>query len=147
MSREAVYVQKCMGVNGLEKIILREVRGFSAEVSFSFSIKNPIFIFHFIIILFSPICNCNHPIYNIPSTCIFTIHNWIDCMHIYILFLATYDPWTYHIIYSLFQFGMTWSHITLCFSLYALCFSAGVSIWGSSYILEEWTRWRIALCQ
>ncbi|KAG5000953.1 hypothetical protein JHK87_022025 [Glycine soja] len=26
------YVQQCMGVNGLEKIILREVRGFSAEV-------------------------------------------------------------------------------------------------------------------
>ncbi|TKY64692.1 putative glucose-6-phosphate 1-epimerase [Spatholobus suberectus] len=32
MSREMVYVQQCMGVNGLEKIILREVRGFSAEV-------------------------------------------------------------------------------------------------------------------
>lgn len=33
MSREMKYVQQCMGVNGLEKIILREVRGFSAEVS------------------------------------------------------------------------------------------------------------------
>ncbi|RDX60091.1 hypothetical protein CR513_61801, partial [Mucuna pruriens] len=32
MSREMVYVQQCMGINGLEKIILREVRGFSAEV-------------------------------------------------------------------------------------------------------------------
>ncbi|KAL3005431.1 hypothetical protein AAZX31_08G219900 [Glycine max] len=32
MSREMKYVQQCMGVNGLEKIILREVRGFSAEV-------------------------------------------------------------------------------------------------------------------
>ena len=39
MSREMKYVQQCMGVNGLEKIILREVRGFSAEVSsFSFAI-------------------------------------------------------------------------------------------------------------
>ncbi|KAL2321451.1 hypothetical protein Fmac_025830 [Flemingia macrophylla] len=32
MSREMVYVQHCMGINGLEKVILREVRGFSAEV-------------------------------------------------------------------------------------------------------------------
>ncbi|RZC00647.1 putative glucose-6-phosphate 1-epimerase, partial [Glycine soja] len=32
MSREMKYVQQCMGANGLEKIILREVRGFSAEV-------------------------------------------------------------------------------------------------------------------
>ncbi|KAK7293972.1 hypothetical protein RJT34_16855 [Clitoria ternatea] len=32
MSRQPVYVQQCMGINGLEKVILREVRGFSAEV-------------------------------------------------------------------------------------------------------------------
>ncbi|XP_057454011.1 putative glucose-6-phosphate 1-epimerase [Lotus japonicus] len=32
MSRETVYVQQCKGVNGLDKIILREVRGFSCEV-------------------------------------------------------------------------------------------------------------------
>ncbi|KAL9304589.1 hypothetical protein ACSQ67_021852 [Phaseolus vulgaris] len=32
MSRQTVYVQHCSGVNGLEKIILREVRGFSAEI-------------------------------------------------------------------------------------------------------------------
>ncbi|WVZ22394.1 hypothetical protein V8G54_000938 [Vigna mungo] len=32
MSRQTVYVQQCTGVNGLEKIILREVRGFSAEI-------------------------------------------------------------------------------------------------------------------
>ncbi|XP_004507541.1 putative glucose-6-phosphate 1-epimerase [Cicer arietinum] len=32
MSRQPVYVQHCMGINGLEKIILRENRGFSAEV-------------------------------------------------------------------------------------------------------------------
>ncbi|KAL4320405.1 hypothetical protein AHAS_Ahas14G0007200 [Arachis hypogaea] len=30
--KETVYVEQCMGVNGLEKIVLREVRGFSAEV-------------------------------------------------------------------------------------------------------------------
>ncbi|KAJ7952019.1 Glucose-6-phosphate 1-epimerase [Quillaja saponaria] len=32
MSKETVYVERCMGVNGLEKVILTEVRGFSAEV-------------------------------------------------------------------------------------------------------------------
>ncbi|BAT98651.1 hypothetical protein LR48_Vigan406s003200 [Vigna angularis] len=32
MSRQTVYVQQCTGINGLEKIVLREVRGFSAEI-------------------------------------------------------------------------------------------------------------------
>lgn len=32
MSQKPVYVKQCIGVNGLEKIILKEVRGFSAEV-------------------------------------------------------------------------------------------------------------------
>jgi len=50
MSRETMYVKHCMGVNGLEKIILRENRGFSAEVSFSFSDS---FFNYYLIISFS----------------------------------------------------------------------------------------------
>lgn len=33
-----VYVEQCVGINGLEKIILREIRGFSAEVSIASSL-------------------------------------------------------------------------------------------------------------
>jgi hypothetical protein len=44
MSRETVYVKQCKGVNGLEKIILRENRGFSAEVSICLQIFNNIYI-------------------------------------------------------------------------------------------------------
>ncbi|GLU22556.1 hypothetical protein SLE2022_386220 [Rubroshorea leprosula] len=32
MSGEKLYVEHCKGINGLDKVILREVRGFSAEV-------------------------------------------------------------------------------------------------------------------
>ncbi|KAJ6414564.1 hypothetical protein OIU84_003542 [Salix udensis] len=32
MSEETKYVELCKGINGLDKIILREVRGCSAEV-------------------------------------------------------------------------------------------------------------------
>jgi hypothetical protein len=35
MSEETKYVELCKGINGLDKIILREVRGCSAEVYFS----------------------------------------------------------------------------------------------------------------
>jgi glucose-6-phosphate 1-epimerase len=34
MSLETKYVELCKGINGLDKIILREVRGCSAEVYF-----------------------------------------------------------------------------------------------------------------
>ena len=53
MSRETMYVKHCMGVNGLEKIILRENRGFSAEVSFSFSDSKSSFFNYSLIISFS----------------------------------------------------------------------------------------------
>lgn len=37
MSEDKKYVEHCKGVNGLDKVILREVRGHSAEVCLSLS--------------------------------------------------------------------------------------------------------------
>lgn len=50
MSRQTVYVQHCSGVNGLEKIILREVRGFSAEVFVVFIIHCEFWFLHYLLL-------------------------------------------------------------------------------------------------
>lgn len=45
MSSERVPVELCKGINGLEKVVLREVRGSSAEVTYlSFSLLSPVFL-------------------------------------------------------------------------------------------------------
>ena len=46
MSSQKVHVEHCQGVNGLDKVILREIRGCSAEVfpSLSFAFSYPIIL-------------------------------------------------------------------------------------------------------
>lgn len=40
--REIVYVEHCTGVSGLGKVILREVRGCSAEVPLQSQVSDPL---------------------------------------------------------------------------------------------------------
>lgn len=40
--RELVYVEHCKGINGLDKVVLREVRGCSAEVPLQSEVYGPL---------------------------------------------------------------------------------------------------------
>lgn len=84
MSRETMYVKHCMGVNGLEKIILRENRGFSAEVLFSFSDSKLIFkiiffqlFFNHLIFYFDVFSQFMHELITSLSNFLFKIHKYI----------------------------------------------------------------------